>query len=131
MVHSIIGPLLPVAFAIALGFVAGKRGRLSHSDSLLISKLVLNWIFPALLLAGMAATPRAQLLDVRFLVATFIAIIGMYGLALAIGWYRYRELKAATLKDFVCGYPDGAVMGIPILQAIFGPGSLYSCWCST
>ena len=74
----------------------------------------------------MAATPRAQLLDVTFLVATFIAIWGMYGLALAIGWYRYRELKAVTLKGFVCGYPDGAVMGIPILQAIFGPGSLYS-----
>jgi hypothetical protein len=126
MVHSIIGPLLPVAFVIALGFIAGKRGRLSHLDSLLIRKLVLNWIFPALLMAGMAATPRAQPLDVRFVVATFIAIMGMYGLALAIGWYRYRELKAATLKGLVCGYPDGAFMGIPILQAIFRPGGLYS-----
>jgi predicted permease len=50
----------------------------------------------------------------------------MYALALAIGWYRYRELKAATLKGFVCGYPDAAFMGIPILEALFGPGSLYS-----
>jgi malonate transporter and related proteins len=126
MLDRIVGPLLPVAFVILLGFVAGKRGKLNHSDSLLISRLVLNWIFPALLLAGMASTPRSQLLDFRFVIATFIGIMGMYGLAFAIGWYRYRELKAATLKGFVCGYPDGAFMGIPILQVMFGPGSLYS-----
>jgi len=126
VLDRIAGPLLPVAFIIVLGFIAGKRGKLNHSDSLLISRLVLNWIFPALLLAGMASTPRAQLLDFRFVAATFIAVMGMYVLALAIGWYRYRELKAATLKGFVCGYPDAAFMGIPILQTLFGPGSLYS-----
>jgi predicted permease len=126
MLDRIVGPLLPVAFVILLGFAAGKRGKLNHSDSLLISRLVLNWIFPALLLAGMASTPRSQLLDFRFVLATFIGIMGMYVLAFAIGWYRYRELKAATLKGFVCGYPDAAFMGIPILQVMFGPGSLYS-----
>ena len=126
MLDHILRPLVPVAFIILLGFIAGKRGRLTYSDSLLISKLVLNWIFPALLLAGMASTPRSQLLDVRFVVATFIAIMGMYALAFATGWFRYRELKAATLKGFVCGYPDGAFMGIPILQAMFGPSSLYT-----
>lgn len=126
MLDRIVGPLLPVAFIIVLGFIAGKRGKLNHSDSLLISRLVLNWIFPALLLAGMAATPRTQLLDYRFVVATFIAMMGMYSIALAIGWFRFRELKAATLKGFVVGYPDGAFMGIPILQAMFGPSSLYA-----
>jgi predicted permease len=126
MLGRIVGPIFPVAFIIALGFIAGKRGKLNHADSLLISRLVLNWIFPALLLAGMADTPRSQLFDVRFVVATFIGLMGMYALAFGIGWYRYRELKAATLKGFVCGYPDGAFMGIPILQAMFGPSSLYS-----
>jgi malonate transporter len=126
MLERIVGPLVPVAFVIILGFAAGKRKKLNHSDSMVISRLVLNWIFPALLLAGMASTPRAQLLDVRFIVATFIGIMGMYLLALAIGWFRYRELKAATLKAFVCGYPDAAFMGIPILQTMFGPASLYS-----
>ncbi|SDC88365.1 hypothetical protein SAMN05216345_104302 [Cupriavidus sp. YR651] len=126
MLERITGPLLPVAFIIVLGFLAGKRGKLNHSDSLLISRLVLNWIFPALLLVGMAGTPRSQLLDFRFVVATFIGIMGMYVVAFAIGWFRYRELKAATLKGFVVGFPDAAFMGIPILQAMFGPASLYS-----
>lgn len=103
MLDRIVGPILPVAFVIILGFAAGKRGKLNHADSLLISRLVLNWIFPALLLAGMASTPRSQLLDFRFVIATFIGIMGMYALAFAIGWFRYRELKAATLKGFVCG----------------------------
>jgi malonate transporter len=126
MLDRIVGPLLPVAFVIVLGFIAGKRGRLTHSDSLLISRLVLGWIFPALLLVGMASTPRSQLLDCRFVFATLIGIMGMYGAAFAIGWWRYRELKAATLKSFLCGYPDAAFMGIPILQAMFGPASIYS-----
>lgn len=126
MLDRIAGPIIPVAFVIALGFIAGKRGRLNHSDSLLISRLVLNWIFPALLLAGMASTPRSQLFEYRLVLATLVGIMGMYVLALLIGWWRYRELKAATLKGFVCGYPDAAFMGIPILQAMFGAGSLYS-----
>jgi malonate transporter len=126
MLDRIVGPIVPVALVIILGFVAGKRGKLNHADSLLISRVVLNWIFPALLLVGMASTPRSQLLDFRFVAATFIGIMGMYVLAFVLGWYRYREMKAAALKAFVCGYPDAAFMGIPILQVMFGPGSLYS-----
>lgn len=126
MLERIVGPLLPVALVIALGYVAGKRGRLTHSDSLLISRLVLGWIFPALLLVGMASTPRSQLFDFKFVFATFIGIMGMYLIALLVGWWRLRELKAATLKGFVVGYPDAAFMGIPILQAMYGTGSIYS-----
>jgi len=84
---QILAPLVPVAAVIALGFIAGRRGTLSQSDSLLITGLVLNWIFPALLLAGMATTPRAQLLDAQFILATFIALMGTYAIAFAIGWY--------------------------------------------
>ena len=125
MPYQIVEPLIPVAFVIVLGFIAGKRGTLSYSDSILITRLVLNWVFPALLLAGMATTPRAQLLDFRFMLATFLALMGTYVLAFAIGWYRYRELKEATLKGLVNGFPDGAFMGIPILQSMYGSGSLY------
>ena len=124
---QILAALAPVAFVIALGFLAGKRGKLSHSDSLLITRLVLNWIFPALLMAGMATTPRSQLLDLPFISATFIGIMGMYGLAFAIGWYRYGKLKLAGLKGLVNGYPDAGFMGIPILASLFpSGGGLYS-----
>jgi predicted permease len=126
MLDRIVGPILPVAFVIALGYIAGKRGRLTHSDSLLISRLVLGWIFPALLFVGMASTPREQLLDFKFVAATFIGIMGMYTIALAIGWFTTRNLKVATLKGFVNGYPDAAFMGIPILATMYGAGSIYS-----
>lgn len=126
MLDRIVGPILPVALVIILGYIAGKRGRLNHSDSLVISRLVLGWIFPALLLVSMAATPRSQLFDVKLISATFVGIMGMYLLSLLIGWLRYRELKAATLKGFVTAYPDAAFMGIPILQVMFGSGSIYT-----
>jgi predicted permease len=74
----------------------------------------------------MANTPRAQILDYHFVAATFVGIMGMYLLVLALGWWRLRKLDSATLKALVCGYPDAAFMGIPILQSMFGPGSIYS-----
>lgn len=126
MLDRIVGPILPVALVIILGYIAGKRGRLNRIDSLVISRLVLGWIFPALLLVSMAATPRSQLFDVKLISATFIGIMGMFLISLLIGWLRYRELKAATLKGFVTAYPDAAFMGIPILQAMFGSGSIYT-----
>ncbi|KAF1032705.1 MAG: hypothetical protein GAK37_00376 [Pseudomonas sp.] len=126
MLDKIVGPLLPVALVIVLGFIAGKRKRLTHSDSLLISRLVLGWIMPSLLFVGMASTPREQLLDVRYILATVVGIIGMFAIALGIGWWRLRELKAATLKGLVNGFPDAAFMGIPILAAMYGAGSIYS-----
>jgi hypothetical protein len=52
----------------------------------------------------MASTPREQLLDFKFVAATFIGIMGMYTIALAIGWFTTRNLKVATLKGFVNGY---------------------------
>ena len=125
ILDQIIKALVPVAFVIVLGFLAGKRKKLDHSDSLLITRLVLNWIFPALLLAGMARTPRAQLLDLRFIVATFVGLMGTYVLAFAVGWLRHRDLKIATLKGLVCGFSDAAFMGIPILHSLYGPDSLY------
>ncbi len=126
MFERIVGPLLPVALIIALGYIAGKRRRLSHADSLLISRLILTWIFPSLLLIGMATTPRAQILDYHFVAATFVGIMGMYLLVLALGWLQLRKLDSATIKALVCAYPDAAFMGIPILLSMFGPGSIYS-----
>jgi malonate transporter and related proteins len=124
-VFSIIEAIVPVAFVIALGFTAGKRHKLKPEDSQLITRLVLEWIFPALLLLGMATTPREQLLDYKFVLATMIGIMGMYLIGLLWGWLKFRELRMATLKGFVAGFPDAAFMGIPILASLFGPTSIY------
>lgn len=126
MLDRIVGPLMPVALVIVLGYIAGKRGRLNRDDSLLISRLVLGWIMPSLLFVGMASTPREQLLDFRFVLATVVGIVGMFAIALGIGWWRLRDLKSATLKGLVNGFPDAAFMGIPILAAMYGAGSIYS-----
>ena len=74
----------------------------------------------------MANTSRAQILDYHFIAATFVGIMGMYLLVLALGWRQLRKLDSATIKALVCAYPDAAFMGIPILQSMFGPGSIYS-----
>ncbi|MGH8618187.1 MAG: AEC family transporter [Burkholderiales bacterium] len=125
IIEEIIAAIVPVAFVILLGYLAGKRGRLKKDDSLLITRLVLEWIFPALMLVSMAGTPREQLLDFKFLLAVLIGLMGMYAIGMVWGWLRFHKLQQATLKGFVAGFPDAAFMGIPILHSLFGPSSLY------
>jgi len=124
-IEEIVAAIVPVAFVILLGYLAGKRGKLKTDDSLLITRLVLEWIFPALMLVSMAETPREQLLDFKFLIAVLIGIMGMYAFGLLFGWLRFGELRHATLKGFVVGFPDAAFMGIPILTSLFGQSGMY------
>mgnify|MGYP000850508598 CR=1 FL=1 len=63
-------------------------------------------------------------MPLKFLLAVLIGLMGMYAIGLVIGWMRYKELRQATLKGFVAGFPDAAFMGIPILHSLFGPSSL-------
>ncbi|HTS06339.1 MAG TPA: AEC family transporter [Candidatus Acidoferrum sp.] len=125
LMADITASIVPVAFVILLGFTAGKRHKMNRDDSLLITRLVLDWIFPALMLVSMAATPRKQLLNVKCLIAVLIGIMGMYAFGMVWGWMRFGELRQASLKAFVCAFPDAAFMGIPILNSLFGPSSMY------
>ncbi len=126
IIENIIAALVPVAFIIALGYLAGKQGKLKPDDSLLLAKLVLTWIFPSLLLVGMANTPREQLLNYKFILATLVGMMGMYALGFLLGWLRFRSPLKATLKGFVVAFPDAAFMGIPIMHSLFGASSLYA-----
>lgn len=124
LLAQIVSPLVPVAMVIGLGYLAGCL-RLARQDSVLITRLVLDWIFPPMLLAGMATTPRGQLLDGRFIGCALLSMMGMYLLVLLAG-YRCGDRRVAALRAFVCAFPDAAFMGIPILAAMFGPSSLYA-----
>ncbi|GGY20884.1 AEC family transporter [Paludibacterium paludis] len=125
VVANVLAPVIPVAIVIGLGYLAGRLRRMTRQDSQLISRLVLEWVFPAMLFCGMAGTPRAKLLDGAFIACALLCLMGLYLVVLLAG-LRASDRRVATLRAFVCAFPDAAFMGIPILSMLFGPSSLYS-----
>jgi len=126
MFETIVSTLVPVGFVILLGYLAGYRKVFGVSDRALLTKLVLNWLLPALLFSGIAKTPRADLLNYKIPLIFFIGLVVPYLVVLIVGQYVLRyDRSTATVRASLLAFPDMVFMGIPILGRLFGPSSLF------
>ena len=126
MLETIAGTLVPVAFVVLLGYVAGHRNVFGPKERAMITRLVLSWLLPPLLLAGILKTPRADLLDYKIPLVFLIGLMVPYLVVLLSCRYVFHyDQRAAALKASLLSFPDLVFMGIPILGRLFGPASLY------
>jgi malonate transporter len=126
MLNTIAATLFPVAFAIFLGYRAGRLDAFRGTDSAMLTRLVLTWLLPPLLLAGILQTPRADLMDYRIPLVFVVGLMVPY-LVVLLGCrfvLRY-DLRTSTLRASLLAFPDMVFMGVPILGQLFGPASLY------
>ena len=126
MLKTIATTLIPVAFVILLGFLAGWRKFFGPEDRATITRLVMIWLLPALLLGGILQTSRAELLNYRIPVIFLLGLLAPFFLVLFI--YRnvfHSDRRTAALKANLMTFPDMVFMGIPILHQLFGPASLF------
>jgi malonate transporter and related proteins len=126
MFETIVGTLVPVAFVILLGYLAGQRNSFGVSDRKLLTKLVLNWLLPPLLFSGIAITPRADLLNYKIPLIFLVGLMVPYLVVLLVCRFVFRyDQSTATVRASLLAFPDMVFMGIPILGRLFGPTSLY------
>jgi malonate transporter and related proteins len=126
MFESIVITIVPVAFVVLLGYVAGSRNSFKVADRALLTKLVLTWLLPPLLLAGILRTPRAALLDYKIPLMFLIGLMVPYLAMLLVCRFALRyDQRTAALKASLLAFPDMVFMGIPVLGALFGPSSLF------
>lgn len=126
MLNTIATTLLPVAFVIFLGYRAGRLKFFGGTDRALLTRLVLTWLLPPLLLAGILQTPRADLTDYKIPLLFVVGLMVPY-LVVLLGCrfvLRY-DLRTSTLRASLLAFPDMVFMGVPILGQLFGPSSLY------
>jgi hypothetical protein len=122
VLNTILNGLLPVAFVILLGWLAGRIGLLKHDDTGVLATLVIRFALPFALFEGAVKTPPEKLHNVGFALTLTLGLMGTYLIALAIGrWVFRHDLRTATMQALVCAFPDMAYFGAPILAAIFGP----------
>jgi predicted permease len=112
---------------MAVGFAAGRLRFLDEGGSKAISKLLVNFILPALILSSMQRPFSAGLRD-QALVALAISF-GVYALAFPLAFLLARLERAPAPESgahvFGAVFSNVAFMGFPILEAFFGKESIF------
>ena len=122
MIVTILNGLLPVAFAILLGWFSARVGLLKHEDAGVLATLVIRFALPLALFEGAVTTTPDKLENVPFVLCLTFGLMGTYLIALMVGRFVFKhDLRTSTMQALVCGYPDMAYFGAPILAAVFGP----------
>lgn len=121
LTETILDGLLPVAFAIALGWFAGARRIIRPELVNDLSQYVLKFGLPLALFGGALKAKPSDLTDVHFFATLTIGLMGSYLLALLLGRTLFRhDLRTATLQALTAGFPDMAYFGAPVLLAVIG-----------
>jgi malonate transporter and related proteins len=123
---TIATTLIPVAFVTFLGYFAGRRNAFNVADRTRLTKLILDWLLPPLLLGGVLETPRADMLDYKIPLIFVVGLLVPFFLALLVCRFGFGYNRSkATIKANLWAFPDMVFMGIPILGELFGPSSLF------
>jgi malonate transporter and related proteins len=125
MLVSMLQVLVPVLFVVLLGYLAGRAREFDAAQVAGINELTLNFALPASLFVGIVEIPRATLLqDVGFLLAVVAGLVGIYLIALIVGWVVLRlNPRAAALFALGAGFPGTPFFGPAVLGGLFGQSS--------
>jgi predicted permease len=123
----IVSAIIPIAFVILLGVLAGLTGLISPKNSNVLAVLALNFCLPALLFAATATMTIAELSNWRFFVGIALGLLVIYAAALAISLTIFRKpIDASSLQALNSAFPNMAFMGVPLLTAVIGASAVLS-----
>lgn len=117
--HPVVASLTPVFLLIGAGYLAGRRQWIGQSAVKDLSNLVFLLLIPALLFRTMSVV-RFETLDLRPILAYFVAAIGL--LAVAIVW---RGFNCRSVVMALAGVFSNMVMiGITLVELAYGKAGL-------
>jgi predicted permease len=121
----IIDALVPIAFVILLGVLAGRSGLIAPSVGGAFSVAVLDFCLPAQLFNATATMSTTGLPDWQFCVAIAIGLLAVYLVALGLALTLFhRTVDASSLQALNASFPNVAFIGIPVLTAVIGKSAV-------
>ena len=121
-VVDILGITGPIYLAIALGYVATRRGVFSKADMQVFGKFTLNVALPALLFNALSQRRIGEILNGQYLLA--YAVGGMVMLLLGLLWARKvkgHSLSYSSMMAMGMSCPNSGFVGYPIMLLTWGP----------
>jgi len=115
--------LVPIFVGLLFGYAAGLRKVVDNKDVRTLVGFLMTFALPCYLFVTMASTPR-QLLWGQAKPALVFAIV--YVALFVATYYASRHLVKDTAANsavlaLTLGFPNAAAVGIPLLQAVYGP----------
>jgi malate permease and related proteins len=123
-----IAQTLVLFMLMAVGFAAGKAKTLDEAGGKAISRLLVNFVLPALIVQSMQRPFSAALRDQAFTILgiSFLA----YALAFPLAWLLVKALKSRGAERgalaFGAIFSNCAFMGFPVIEAILGKDAIFS-----
>jgi malonate transporter len=123
MTDLLANSLVPIFVGLLFGYVAGLRKLVDNQDVKTLVSFLMTFALPCYLFVTMATTPR-PLLWGQAKPALVFAIV--YAVLFVAACYASRNLAKDTAANsavlaLTLGFPNAAAVGIPLLQAVFGP----------
>ena len=121
-VVDILGITGPIYLAIALGYVATRRGVFAKADMQVFGKFTLNVALPALLFNALSQRRIGEILNGQYLLA--YAVGGMLMLLLGLLWARKvkgQSLSYSSMMAMGMSCPNSGFVGYPIMLLTWGP----------
>jgi malonate transporter len=117
--------LIPIFFGLLLGYFAGIRKFVDNRDVHSLVRFVMNFALPCSLFTAIAHTDRAMLRSQGGLVA----VLGLvYPVLFFLAWFVERRVFRSNAADsavlaLTLGFPNATAVGIPLLDALYGPSA--------
>jgi malonate transporter and related proteins len=119
---EILGITGPIYLAIALGYIATRRGLFSSADMPVFGKFAVNIALPALLFNALSQRSVGEIFNVQYMSAYAAGSLLMMGLGL--WWARKvqrRSLSYSSLMAMGMACPNSGFVGYPIMLLTLGP----------
>ncbi len=112
---------------ICVGYAAGKTGRLDAATAKKMSKFLVDFVLPALIVASMQKPFSGELRDQAFRMLGLSAAIYAAAFPLAYLFAKLIGTKGAERGSIIFGavFSNCAFMGIPIIASIYGSDSIF------
>lgn len=119
---EILGITGPIYLAIALGYIATRRGLFSKADMQVFGKFTIYIALPALLFNALSSRSVAEILNAHYLGAYALCSLLMIGMGL---WWARKvqghSLSYSSMMAMGMSCPNSGFVGYPILLLTFGP----------
>ncbi|MDD2902609.1 MAG: AEC family transporter [Syntrophales bacterium] len=118
---DIIALEVPILLTVAVGWLIVRIRLLRASSADVLNTLFLHVFAPALIVSLLAKQQLASLLDIPFILATLLLMLGLYGgLFLAHAVLLKRTLAVSAFAAFAGTKFNTVVVGLPVLVANLG-----------
>ena len=118
----ILGITGPIYLAIALGYLATRRGLFSTSDMPVFGRFTIQIALPALLFNALSQRSVGEILNLQYLAAYALGSLLVMGLGL---WWARRvcghSLSYSSMMAMGMSCPNSGFVGYPIMLLTLGP----------